>query len=37
MFQNNEHLYLIASLIGVTALIFLAKGNPIGQFFNYSF
>ncbi|MFA5471496.1 MAG: nicotinamide riboside transporter PnuC [Acholeplasmataceae bacterium] len=32
MFQNNEHLYLIASLIGVTALIFLAKGNPIGQF-----
>ena len=30
-FDNANHLTLIASLIGVTSLIFNAKGNPIGQ------
>ena len=31
MFDNGNCLKLIASLIGVTSLIFNAKGNPIGQ------
>ena len=31
IFDRKEILNLIASLIGVTALIFCAKGNPIGQ------
>ena len=31
IFSNNQYHYLIGSIIGVTALIFLAKGNPIGQ------
>jgi len=31
LFGNGEYLTLIASLIGVTSLIFNAKGNPIGQ------
>lgn len=31
VFDRNSYLTLIASLIGVTALIFNAKGNPIGQ------
>ncbi len=31
IFDNNGYLTLIASLIGVTSLIFNAKGNPIGQ------
>ena len=29
--QERDYLTLIASLIGVTALIFVAKGDPIGQ------
>lgn len=32
MFDRENYLTLIASLIGVTSLIFNAKGNPIGQF-----
>lgn len=31
LFGNGEYLTLAASLIGVTSLIFNAKGNPIGQ------
>lgn len=31
LFQQNDYLSLTASLIGVTALIFNAKGNPFGQ------
>ena len=31
-FDRESHLTLIASLIGVTSLIFNAKGNPLGQF-----
>ena len=31
LFDRTNHLTLIASLIGVTSLIFNAKGNPIGQ------
>ena len=31
IFQSNDYLTLISSLIGVTALIFLAKGMVIGQ------
>lgn len=30
-FKSNNYLTLIASIIGVTSLIFNAKGNPIGQ------
>ena len=30
-FDRSNVLTLIASLIGVTSLIFYAKGNPIGQ------
>lgn len=30
-FGNTQYLYLIASLLGATALIFVSKGNPIGQ------
>ena len=32
LFENDGYLTLIASLIGVTSLIFCAKGNPFGQF-----
>ena len=32
IFENDGVLTLVASLIGVTALIFCAKGNPFGQF-----
>lgn len=32
VFAGNEYLTLAASLIGVTSLIFNAKGNPFGQF-----
>ncbi len=32
MFDRNNYLALIASLIGATSLIFCAKGNPFGQF-----
>ncbi len=31
VFHNTQYLYLIGSLIGATALIFVSKGNPIGQ------
>lgn len=31
MFDRTNWLNLIASLIGVTSLIFVAKANPIGQ------
>ena len=31
IFSTNQYHYLIGSIIGVTALIFLAKGNLIGQ------
>ncbi len=31
LFNNNEYLTLIASLLGATSLILNAKGNPIGQ------
>lgn len=31
VFENTEYSYLVGSIIGITALIFLAKGNPIGQ------
>ena len=32
MFDRENFLTLLASLIGVTSLIFNAKGNPVGQF-----
>ncbi len=32
IFDKNNYLVLLASIIGVTSLIFSAKGNPIGQF-----
>lgn len=32
IFDKENYLILIASLIGVTSLIFSAKGNPVGQF-----
>ena len=31
LFDRSSYLSLVASLIGVTALIFCAKGNPTGQ------
>ena len=31
IFGGSAYISLIASLIGVTALIFIAKGNPLGQ------
>ena len=32
LFDRESYLTLLASLLGVTSLIFNAKGNPIGQF-----
>lgn len=32
LFDRENYMTLVASLIGVTSLIFNAKGNPIGQF-----
>ena len=32
IFDKENYLTLVASLIGVTSLIFNAKGNPVGQF-----
>lgn len=32
LFDRDNYLTLLASLIGVTSLIFCAKGNPFGQF-----
>ena len=37
VFKNTQYLYLVASLIGATALIFVSKGNPIGQFLTIVF
>ena len=37
LFDRTNHLTLIASLIGVTSLIFNAKGNPIGQLLMVAF
>lgn len=31
IFDNDQYLYLIGSLIGSTAVIFVSKANPIGQ------
>lgn len=36
-FKNTQYLYLAASLIGATALIFVSKGNPFGQFLTVVF
>lgn len=33
IFDREKYMYLTASLIGVTSLIFNAKANPFGQFF----
>lgn len=30
-FKNTQYLYLVGSVIGATALIFVSKGNPAGQ------
>lgn len=32
IFDQNNYLTLFASIFGVTAIMFIAKGNPIGQF-----
>lgn len=32
LFDRSNYLTLLASLVGVTSLIFNAKGNPVGQF-----
>lgn len=37
VFKNTQYLYLIGSLIGATALIFVSKGNPVGQFLTVVF
>ena len=37
VFKNTQYLYLAGSLIGATALIFVSKGNPIGQFLTIVF
>jgi len=37
IFDKVNYLTLIASLIGVTSLIFIAKGNPIGQVLTIAF
>lgn len=37
LMNNNNYLTLIASIIGATALIFVAKGNVIGQFLTVVF
>lgn len=29
--KNKQYIYLVGSIIGATALIFVSKGNPIGQ------
>ncbi len=31
VFKNTQYHYLVGSLIGVSALVFTSKGNPIGQ------
>lgn len=37
IFDGSEYLSMIASLVGVTALIFCAKGNPVGQMMMIAF
>ncbi len=37
VFDKNNYLILIASVVGVTSLIFNAKGNPLGQFLMVAF
>ncbi len=37
VFKNTQYHYLVGSLIGATALIFVSKGNPIGQFLTIVF
>ena len=37
VFKNTQYLYLAGSLIGATALIFVSKGNPLGQFLTIVF
>ncbi|MGN1096365.1 MAG: nicotinamide riboside transporter PnuC [Christensenellales bacterium] len=37
VFKNTQYLYLVGSIIGVTALIFVSKGNPVGQFLTIGF
>lgn len=36
-FKNTQYLYLVGSLIGATALIFVSKGHPVGQFLTIVF
>lgn len=31
VFRNTQYHYLVGALIGVTALVFVSKGNPVGQ------
>ena len=31
LFAKDKFLYLVSSIIGVTALVFVSKGNPLGQ------
>ena len=37
IFKNTQYLYLVGSLIGATALLFVSKGNPAGQFLTIVF
>lgn len=37
VFKNTQYHYLVGSLIGATALIFVSKGNPIGQVLTIAF
>lgn len=37
LFGENGYLTLIASIVGVTSLIFIAKGNPVGQMLMLAF
>ena len=37
IFKNTEYLNLINTILGLTALIFIAKGNPFGQFLTIVF
>lgn len=36
-FKNDQYIHLISSIIGVTALIFLSKGNVLGQIISVIF
>ena len=37
IFDRSNYLAFLASLIGVSALIFISKGNPIGQVLTIAF